>query len=245
MLLSKKKHVASAAVHAVINGYLYSHADVVKNPELLPKKYIMKMIKAISKMQHKSDMGYLVQDLAQIAPAYGLMDELFKAAKANLAKNPSLIEYALENMVKYGNVCLFKYVKEYTKEHKDVKALKASCQATNELLKKKHTAKHIYQMCKCSDKFLPAKFNKEIIKHGDFKTLGYRYFDVVTTCKRYQAVNKVKMFKALKNKDLDKKIDQVTEKLKVIKKALQDAQEKKNKKDKPKAKVKAKVKAKK
>ena len=223
LLLHKNKKVAAAAIQGTINGYLYRHEWVVKNPELLPQKYIKKMLKAVANMDESINMGFLIQDVAELAPAYGLMDEVFKVAQENLAKNKSLVEYALTNMVKHGNVCLFKHIQAHSKDPMNLKSLQAAAQATNGLLKKKMTAKHRHEICAYSDNFVTGKFSPATVKSWDFSGYAYRYLDVVTSCKRFQAIPKVKLFRATASKDLKKRVNKVIQELKAVKKALAKA----------------------
>jgi hypothetical protein len=219
LLLHKDKKTASFAVRGTINGYVYSHKMVYKNPELLPKKYVLKMLKAVPKMVNDSDMGFIMQDVAEFAPAYNLTGEMFKVAKANLKKNKDLIVYVLENMVKFEGYKMFKYAKEYSKDLKNIPQMVGAIKATMGILEKKLTKKQRKEICEYSDKFIPAKLDKKSTEEFYFSIYAYRYMDVVTMCKRYEAIKNVK--KLGTTKELKKEVKNVVKKLTFMKEIIE------------------------
>jgi len=217
LLNDKNEKTAAFAVSGTINGYVYSHDWIVKDPKALPKKYVLKMLKAVPNLKNDSDMGFIIQDVAQFAPAYGLMDEVFKTAEANLKRNKSLVGYAVENMVKYAGFEVFPYIKKYA-ENADATLRMSTAKAAKALLDKKLKKAERKEICKWSDSLVPAKFDKKMVKDFYFTTFGYRYMELVLKCHRFKAVKKVKAFAANKDKAFKKAIGKTIKKLQIMKK---------------------------
>ncbi|MBU1221860.1 hypothetical protein KKF34_13715 [Myxococcota bacterium] len=209
LLLDKDKKVAAAAIKGVINGYLYRHEWLVEKPEVLGVKYIRKMLKAVDNMTNSSDMGFLIQGAAELAPAFGITDEVFKKAKEFLPKNKDLISYALKNMPKYGNACLITYVKEYAGDMKNILHAWSAVQAASVLVKNKIPERHKFEICTWSDSLIPEKISKEVLENREYGYFAYRYFDLVQACKRYEAIPNLKKLLEIKDKDTKKKAEKV------------------------------------
>ncbi|MBU1240968.1 hypothetical protein KKF84_18705 [Myxococcota bacterium] len=217
LLLDKDEKTAAFAVSATINGYVYRHEWITAKPKDLPKKYILKMLKAVPKMKNDSDMGFIIQDVAELAPAYGLLDEVFNTAEANLKRNKSLVIYTIENMVKYAGFEVFEKIKKYSTQMDNIPLLTSTAKAAKELLGKKLKKSEKKAICKWSDTLIPAKFTKEQAKDFYFTTFGYRYMELVLKCHRFKAIAKVKQLGANKDKALKKEIGKTVKKLTIMK----------------------------
>ncbi len=204
MLHHKNKKIAAAAVKGVINGYLYSWRNIVKNPDVLPKAYVEKMLAAVDNMDQSINMGFLIQDVAELAPAYGLTDQVFAMARKHLKTNDDLVRYATKNIFEIkNNLCELKYLEDAIKDPKDVESLSNATYALKKLIKRKQTPRHRYDLCEFSDKFMPAgAFDAKTMKSIYFSYYGKSYIDIVLLCNRQERADKIKLFTTSDDKKL-------------------------------------------
>ena len=90
------------------------------------------MLAAIPNLEDSLDNGFLMQDVAKLAPAHDMTDKVFEVAEANLAKNQDLVTYALKNMVTFAKLKRFDLIKKHTADLSNLKAFVGALQAVTQ-----------------------------------------------------------------------------------------------------------------
>jgi hypothetical protein len=187
--------VRGFAVRIVMNDIMRLFEKIYANPSLLPKRLVEGALDAIPNLKDSLDNGWLMQDIAKIVPAYGLTDKMFQVAEANLKINESLVGYALHNVVTYSKLKHFDKHKQYSADIKRFPQYLASINAIASI-RDKLTPAELEQVCAWQKGVIPAAWPEEYKANvpWGFSELGYRYAEIVVTCKDFSAVERLKRF---------------------------------------------------
>jgi hypothetical protein len=212
--------VRGFAVRIVMNDIMRLFEKIYANPSLLPKRLVEGALDAIPTLKDSLDNGWLMQDIAKIVPAYGLTDKMFQVAEANLKINESLVGYALHNVVTYSKLKHFDKHQQYAA---DVKRFPQYLAAVNAIasIRDKLSPAELERVCTWQKGVIPAAWPEEFKTNvpWGFTDLGYRYSEIVLTCKDVTAVDRLKKFEIFtKVPEFTKNMQLTISKLELMKK---------------------------